>query len=469
VWFAERRHADLDDVEAVVEVLAEAALLDLRGEVAVRRREDARRDGQVAAAADPPHAPLLQRAQELHLHGRRELAHLVEEERAAVRLVEEPGARAGRAGEGAAASSRSASIARSARYSCVKPSATASATMTAMAAVSTLWPRTAERPMAKRRRTIRAFRNWRASTAQAEGGGAVAISFGPSRASRAPASGAARPSTPEPRRRSASAAGSACHSMVAVATGPRSRTPRAAYRGARSGEERWRAAEGAGVAPRPRRAGAGGGADRLPGLADLGGVFGHVGLAAGGEGEDAAAGLLLGADQPLVLELLERGVDGAGAGPPDAAAALLQLLHDLVAVARLLGEQGQDGGAHVAAPRARAAEERERRVAASPPGRAEAAKPGPVGWADRLFKAERGSRHRLGPGLRHPVRRLRRRGLHACRHRAGLRAAGVGHVCRRDRTDRPHRRGPDPPPRAHRHRGQTLDTEIHNCTYNVTN
>src|ERR1700683_2237984 len=42
----------------------------------------------------------------------------------------------------------------------------------------------------------------------------------------------------------------------------------------------------------------------------------------------------------------------ARAGPPQAAAALLDLLHDLVAVAWLLGEQQQRGGADVPASRA---------------------------------------------------------------------------------------------------------------------
>src|SRR5205807_3647390 len=76
-----------------------------------------------------------------------------------------------------------------------------------------------------------------------------------------------------------------------------------------------------------------------------------------GEREQLASVLLLGADQPLVLQLRERGVDRAGARAPRAAAALLDLLHDLVAVARLLREQQQRRRADVApagAPPARA-------------------------------------------------------------------------------------------------------------------
>ena len=56
-----------------------------------------------------------------------------------------------------------------------------------------------------------------------------------------------------------------------------------------------------------------------------------------------------GRDEPLVLELGERGVDRAGARAPGAGAALLDLLHEAVAVARLLLEQEQDRGADVAA------------------------------------------------------------------------------------------------------------------------
>src|SRR5262249_27555352 len=70
-----------------------------------------------------------------------------------------------------------------------------------------------------------------------------------------------------------------------------------------------------------------------------------------GELEQLAPVHLLGADQALVLELLKRGIDRAGARAPSSLAALLHLLHDLVAVARLLGDQQQRGGADVAAAR----------------------------------------------------------------------------------------------------------------------
>src|SRR5262249_28747348 len=58
-------------------------------------------------------------------------------------------------------------------------------------------------------------------------------------------------------------------------------------------------------------------------------------------------------DQALVLQLLEGGVDRPRAGLPDAATTLGDLLDQLVAVPRLLGEQRQRRGPDVAAPHPR--------------------------------------------------------------------------------------------------------------------
>ena len=66
-----------------------------------------------------------------------------------------------------------------------------------------------------------------------------------------------------------------------------------------------------------------------------------------------------GADQALVLELLERGVDRAGARLPDALGAALDLLDELVAVLRLLVQQER------AARRGRRRAGRGRRAAAA--------------------------------------------------------------------------------------------------------
>ena len=85
---AQRRHLEGDDVEPVVEVLAELPLRDHLLEVAVGRRDDADVDVDRLVAADALELALLQEAQQLHLDGRRDLADLVEEQRAAVGLLE---------------------------------------------------------------------------------------------------------------------------------------------------------------------------------------------------------------------------------------------------------------------------------------------------------------------------------------------------------------------------------------------
>ena len=80
-------------------------------------------------------------------------------------------------------------------------------------------------------------------------------------------------------------------------------------------------------------------------IAGLGGV-GRGGAATGvGQLERPATVDLLDAHELLVFELLEGRVDGTGARAPAAAASGFELLHDLVAVHRLLGEEAQDRGA----------------------------------------------------------------------------------------------------------------------------
>jgi hypothetical protein len=95
----------------------------------------------------------------------------------------------------------------------------------------------------------------------------------------------------------------------------------------------------------------------LPRLAEALAVLVEVRAPGVGELVDGAAFAGLAADQALVGEELERGVDRAGARAPGALAALLELLHHLVAVARLFAEQEQDGGADVAAAHAPPASE----------------------------------------------------------------------------------------------------------------
>ena len=98
--------------------------------------------------------------------------------------------------------------------------------------------------------------------------------------------------------------------------------------------------------------------DHVPGCADLVRVRRYVGLALRGQRVPAAPALgRLGLDQRLVLELLQGGIDRPGAGPPHAAAALADLLDDLIAVPGLLGQQRERGGADIAPLDPRAAHE----------------------------------------------------------------------------------------------------------------
>ena len=85
---AQRRHLDRDDVEAVVQVLAELARLHHRRQVAVGRGDQPHVDAQRARAAQPLELVLLQHAQDLRLRARAHVADFVEEQRAAVGLFE---------------------------------------------------------------------------------------------------------------------------------------------------------------------------------------------------------------------------------------------------------------------------------------------------------------------------------------------------------------------------------------------
>ena len=90
---------DLDDREPVVEVAAEAAARDLAEHVAVRGRDDAHVVPLALAAAERHDLAGLEHAQELGLQRDRQVADLVEEQRAAVRRGERALAIAGGAGE----------------------------------------------------------------------------------------------------------------------------------------------------------------------------------------------------------------------------------------------------------------------------------------------------------------------------------------------------------------------------------
>ena len=94
--------AEVEHVEAVVEVEAEGAALDLAGEVLVGRGDDAHVDRQVARAAEAPEGHLLEHLEQLGLRPGAQLADLVEEQRAAVGRLEQAALLRLGVGEGAA-------------------------------------------------------------------------------------------------------------------------------------------------------------------------------------------------------------------------------------------------------------------------------------------------------------------------------------------------------------------------------
>ena len=98
---AQRRQLDRHDREPIVEILAKLSVADELPEVLVGRRQDAHVDLDEHVAADRLDLALLDHAQQLVLHLGRDVADLVEEERAARRLAEQAAPRPLRAGEGA--------------------------------------------------------------------------------------------------------------------------------------------------------------------------------------------------------------------------------------------------------------------------------------------------------------------------------------------------------------------------------
>ncbi len=78
----QRRQHHLDHVQPIEQILAEAPCRDLGRQVAVRRRHHAHVAGPGPRLADALVALLLKQAQQLRLQGRRQVADLVEEQRA---------------------------------------------------------------------------------------------------------------------------------------------------------------------------------------------------------------------------------------------------------------------------------------------------------------------------------------------------------------------------------------------------
>src|SRR5512142_2523822 len=91
---------DPDDVEPVVQVLAEPALGHVLGQVAVGRRADAGVGAEDLGPADALELPALEDAEQLGLGRGGQLADLVEEDRAPGGALEPAGAAAVGPGEG---------------------------------------------------------------------------------------------------------------------------------------------------------------------------------------------------------------------------------------------------------------------------------------------------------------------------------------------------------------------------------
>src|SRR5690606_28309460 len=98
---AQRRHRDLDHLEAVVEVMPKPAGCNGGLQVAIGRGNEPDIHLDRLCAADTLELAFLQHAEELHLKRRRDIADLIQEERAPIGQLESADALVGGPGEGA--------------------------------------------------------------------------------------------------------------------------------------------------------------------------------------------------------------------------------------------------------------------------------------------------------------------------------------------------------------------------------
>ena len=87
--FAQRRQANLERVDAEVQVFAEFVVLDHLAQVAIGRADHAHIDAERLRVADAADFARFQEAQQLHLDVLVQLADFIEEQRAAVGDFEE--------------------------------------------------------------------------------------------------------------------------------------------------------------------------------------------------------------------------------------------------------------------------------------------------------------------------------------------------------------------------------------------
>ncbi len=98
---AQRGDGERKHVEAVVKIFAEASRRHFLAQATVGRREDPDVERYGSPTAEALNLALLQNAQQLRLQRQRHLRHLIEQQGAALRLLEFPGVTGVRAGEGA--------------------------------------------------------------------------------------------------------------------------------------------------------------------------------------------------------------------------------------------------------------------------------------------------------------------------------------------------------------------------------
>ena len=87
--FAQWRYRDLDNPEAIIQILTKPRGVHIREEITIGGREDTRVDCPRPVLTDAAHLAFLQHPEQFHLHGRRHIADLVEQKRAAVGSLEE--------------------------------------------------------------------------------------------------------------------------------------------------------------------------------------------------------------------------------------------------------------------------------------------------------------------------------------------------------------------------------------------
>src|SRR5262245_38272703 len=98
---AKGRRRDRHHREPEIEILAEPVVPCTLDQIPVRGGDHAYVHADRTVSADALEFPFLEHAQELRLSPRAEIAHLVQEERAAVRLLEAASPGLSRSGEGA--------------------------------------------------------------------------------------------------------------------------------------------------------------------------------------------------------------------------------------------------------------------------------------------------------------------------------------------------------------------------------